>query len=120
MHGSIAPSVARRGHVFWIRKSIPAEFAASLGTTDIRRSLFTSDTRMSKRSARTLVSVVEEAFETLRSMGLPPQARSALDAVIDHVMDDFDSNGRRKEPIATITNGTIDDRYLSPIRTLFT
>ncbi len=39
--------------------------------------------------------VVEEAFETLRSAGLGPDARSALAAILDHVMDDFDGDRRR-------------------------
>lgn len=93
MHGPLASSLIRRGHIFWIRKSVPVEFAPCLGTTDIRRSLRTSDARVARQRARTLVSVVEEAFETLRSVGLPPHGRSALNAIIDHVMNDFDAKG---------------------------
>lgn len=37
--------------------------------------------------------VVEEAFETLRRSGLGPDARGALCAILDQVMDDFDRDG---------------------------
>ncbi len=37
--------------------------------------------------------VIEEAFETLRRSGLGPDARGALCAILDQVMDDFDRDG---------------------------
>lgn len=39
--------------------------------------------------------VVEDAFEVLRSSGLGPDARAAFAAILDHVIDDFDREGRQ-------------------------
>lgn len=87
--------LSRRSHVFWVRKAVPVELAVGLGRTDVRRSLRTSNAQVARRRARTLLVVIEEAFETLRAMGLPPQGRAALDAILNQVMDDFDNGGVR-------------------------
>nr|WP_103119673.1 DUF6538 domain-containing protein [Methylopila sp. Yamaguchi] len=81
--------------MLWFRRSVPSDLISRLGRPDIRRSVQTSDFRIARRRASTLVRVVEEAFETLRSAGLGPDARSALAAILDHVMDDFDGDRRR-------------------------
>lgn len=90
MHASIASFVHRRGPVFWFRRAVPEDLASGLGETDIRRSLKTSDARLARQRAWSLVLVVEEAFAKLRSAGLAPGARDALSAILDNVMDDFD------------------------------
>ena len=95
MLASPASLVTRRGEVFWFRKSVPADLVHSLGNSDIRRSLHTSNRRMAMRRAWSLMLVVEDAFEVLRSAGLGPGARAAFASIIDHVIDDFDREGRQ-------------------------
>lgn len=95
MHRFERACLSRRSHVFWIRKAVPVELATGLGRTDIRRSLRTSNAQVARQRARTLLVIIEEAFETLRAMGLPPQGRVALDAILNQVMDDFDNGGVR-------------------------
>ena len=50
---------------------------------------------MATRRGWALVRAVEEAFETLRSAGLGPDARSAFGAILDHVMNEFDTRQER-------------------------
>lgn len=95
MHRFDRICLSRRSHVFWIRKAVPAALAAGLGKTDVRRSLKTSSPLVARQRARTILVVIEEAFEMLRAMGLPPQGRAALDAILTQMMDDFDRGGVR-------------------------
>ncbi len=95
MHRFDRACLSRRSHVFWIRKAVPVELAASLGKTDVRRSLRTSSPLVARQRARTALVVIEEAFETLRAVGLPPQGRAALEAILTQMMDDFDRCGVR-------------------------
>ena len=89
---ALTPSfVTRRGPVFWFRKTVPIGLTPCLGNADIRRSLRTRNLRTAARRGWILVRAVEEAFATLRSAGLEPDARSAFGAILDHVMNDFDS-----------------------------
>ncbi|MEH6720773.1 MAG: DUF6538 domain-containing protein [Aurantimonas endophytica] len=95
MQDSLAPFVTRRGSVFWFRRPVPVDLIARLGKSDIRRSLRTCDRRTATRRGWALVRAVEEAFETLRSAGLGPDARSAFGAILDHVMNEFDTRQER-------------------------
>lgn len=90
-----ASLIARRGEVFWFRRSVPVDLQQSLGNSDIRRTLRTSNRRIATRRAWSLMLVVEDAFEVLRSSGLGPDARAAFAAILDHVIDDFDREGRQ-------------------------
>jgi integrase len=74
---------------------VPVDLQHSLGNSDIRRTLRTSDRRIAIRRAWSLMQVVEDAFEVLRSSGLGPDARAAFAAILDHVIDDFDREGRQ-------------------------
>lgn len=86
--------VHRRGPVFWFRKSVPVDLIDRLGSSDIRRSLRTSNGRLARQRAWTLILLVEDAFAVLRAEGLSPCARSALDAIINRMMNDFDQDHR--------------------------
>ncbi|WP_442856696.1 DUF6538 domain-containing protein [Bosea sp. RAC05] len=85
MHRFDRACLSRRSHVFWIRKAVPVELAASLGKTDVRRSLRTKSPLVARQRARTVLIVIEEAFETLRALRLPPEARTAFDAIVNHI-----------------------------------
>jgi hypothetical protein len=95
MHRFDRACLSRRSHVFWIRKAVPGDLAASLGKTDVRRSLRTSSPLVARQRARTVLIVIEEAFETLRALGLPPEGRAALNAIINQMLDDLDRPGVR-------------------------
>lgn len=71
------------------------DLAASLGKTDLRRSLRTSSPLVARQRARTVLIVIEEAFETLRALGLPREGRAAFDAIVNQMLDDFDRPGVR-------------------------
>lgn len=47
------------------------------------------------KRAWSLMLVVEDAFDVLRSAGLGPEARAAFTRIIDQVIDDFDREGRQ-------------------------
>jgi len=81
--------VTRLGPVFWFRKSVPGDLTHSLGNSDIRWSLRTSNRRMAMNGAWLVMLVVEDAFAALRS----PEARAAFVCILDHVIDDFDRDG---------------------------
>jgi hypothetical protein len=95
MHRFDRACLSRRSHVFWIRKAVPVDLAASLGKTDVRRSLRTKSPLVARQRARTVLIVIEEAFETLRALGLPPEARTAFDAIVNHMLGDLDRTGVR-------------------------
>lgn len=95
MPTSTACLVHRRGPVFWFRKAVPVDLTDRLGCSDIRRSLRTSNVRVARQRAWSLVLVVEDAFETLRRSGVSPEARDVFARIIGAVIDDFDRGGRQ-------------------------
>jgi hypothetical protein len=66
MHRFDRACLSRRSHVFWIRKAVPGDLAASLGKTDVRRSLKTSSPLVARQRARTVLIVIEEALRRFR------------------------------------------------------
>ena len=91
---STACSVHRRGLVLWFRKTVPVDLTDRLGCSDIRRSLRTSNVRVARQRAWSLVLVIEEAVETLRRSGISPEARDVFARIIGALIDDFDRGGR--------------------------
>ena len=72
MLGLSTSLVARRGEVFWFRRAVPSDLIHSLGNSDIRRSLRTSERRIAMKRVWSLIGRIE----TIRE--LAPQEHSGL------------------------------------------
>jgi len=69
-----ASLLTRRGRVFWVRRTVPGDLTRSLGHSDIRRSLRTSDPRVAMQRAWSLMLVIEECRAVLEATAGPEAA----------------------------------------------